>query len=261
MGGLIEFQPNLTNRFKLRDVRKYELPDISRRYDLWATLGGAEDSGHTVFAPEATRVADVFAVRWVVSYALSQTRNERWAPTKAAPIVENRLAFPRAWVAYGWRSAANERDALAQMAKGRDGEAMWRPVIEGAPPPPQGVQAPAPSPARFETDGETGLRLAVDAKRPGRLILHDTWYPGWQATVDGREVPIEHANVAFRSVRVPPGRHEVAFTYRPASVRIGEALTLVAALAIALALLSPSGIRGYRSRRRGSRATSAGARP
>jgi uncharacterized membrane protein YfhO len=105
------------------------------------------------------------------------------------------------------------------------------------------------------------MRLDVDAKRPGRLILNDTWYPGWQAKVDGRSMPIEHANVAFRAVQVPAGNHLVEFTYRPSSVRIGEVLSLVAALAIALLILSPSGTREYRFRRRGSRVTSADARP
>jgi hypothetical protein len=260
MGGYIEFQPNLSNRFGLRDALKYELPNVKRRRDLWQGLGGYSLAGQMLLAPDQVRAADVFSVRWVISYALSQTHSARWRPTDVTPIVENRMAFPRAWVAYDWRPAANEADALAQMVRGPDSQAFSAPVIEGAAPR-SGGAAPKPSPARFETDGVKGMRLAVDAKRAGRVILNDTWYPGWSAKVDGRSTPIEHANVAFRSVQVPAGRHTVEFTYRPTSVRIGEILSLIAALAIALLILSPSGIPGYRSRRRESRATSADARP
>jgi hypothetical protein len=236
MGGLIEFQPNLGNRFQLRDVRKYELPNLARRQDLWQGLGGTYGAGQMLMAPDQTRAGDVFSVRWDISYALSQTRNARWRPTPVAPIVENRKAFPRAWVAYGWRAATGEADALARMTKGPDSEALRAPVVEGATPPPAGTPL-APTPAQFQTDGVKGMRLTVDAKRRGRLVLNDTWYPGWTATVDGRSTPIEHANVAFRAVQVPAGRHVVEFTYRPSSVRIGEVLSLVAALAIALLII------------------------
>jgi Bacterial membrane protein YfhO len=261
MGGLVEFQPNLGNRFDLRDVRKYELPNLKRREELWQGLGAYYAAGQMLLAPDQTRAADLFSVRWVISYALSQTRDKRWQPTGVAPIVENKLAFPRAWVAYDWRPAANESDALAQVTQAPDSAAYRSPVIEHVAAPAAGGSPPQPTPAHFETDGVKGMRLDVDAERPGRLILNDTWYPGWKATVDGRSVPIEHANVAFRAVQVPAGKHLVEFTYRPSSVRIGEVVSVLAALAIALLILSPSGIRGYRFRRRGSPATSADDRP
>src|SRR4051812_10994045 len=215
MGGLVEFQPNLGNRFDLRDVRKYELPNLKRRQELWQGVGGYYAAGQMLLQPDQTRAADLFSVRWVISYALSQTRNKRWQPTGVAPIVENKLAFPRAWLAYDWRPAASESDALAQVTKGPDSAAYCSPVIEGAAAPRAGASARQPTPAHFETDGVKGMRLDVDAKRPGRLILNDTWYPGWHAKVDGRSVPIEHANVAFRALQVPAGNHLVEFTYRP----------------------------------------------
>ena len=247
MGGLIEFQPNLGNRFELRDVRKYELPSLKRRKELWQALGGTYVAGQMELGPDQTRAADVFSVRWAISYALNQTRDSRWRPTGVGPIVENRKAFPRAWVAYDWRPAASESDALTQMTTGPDPKAYSAPVIEGAPPAP--ASALEPDPARFETDGVKGMRLAVDAKQPGRLVLNDTWYPGWKAQVDGHPVPIEHANVAFRAVKVPAGRHEVSFTYRPASVRIGELLSAIAALAIALLVFVPTARSGGLTRR------------
>lgn len=52
----------------------------------------------------------------------------------------------------------------------------------------------------------------------GVLVLHDPYYPGWVATVDGRQVPILRADVLFRGVEVPPGHHHVRFTYEPFSL-------------------------------------------
>jgi hypothetical protein len=59
------------------------------------------------------------------------------------------------------------------------------------------------------------------------LILRDTCFPGWVARVDGVEAPIACEEVLFRSVALPAGAREVVFTYQPASLRIGAALSAV----------------------------------
>ena len=52
-------------------------------------------------------------------------------------------------------------------------------------------------------------------------MLFDTYFPGWTASVDGRETPIYRANYTFRAVSMPAGAHIVMFTYRPLSFRLG----------------------------------------
>jgi hypothetical protein len=65
-------------------------------------------------------------------------------------------------------------------------------------------------PARIEID--------VDSDLGGVLALHETWYPGWVADIDGKRVPILRADVLFRGVEVPAGRHRVLFRYEPFSI-------------------------------------------
>jgi hypothetical protein len=84
--------------------------------------------------------------------------------------------------------------------------------------------------ARFVTNDPEHLVIDVDAPAPGFLVLADQYYPGWRATVNGKDVPIQRANYTFRLVEVPAGSSRVEFRYRPASVAIGaavSALTLV----------------------------------
>ena len=64
--------------------------------------------------------------------------------------------------------------------------------------------------------------------RPGYLVLADTWYPGWEAAVDGETVPLLRANYAFRAVYLEAGEHTVEMVYRPLSVRVGGWVSLVA---------------------------------
>ncbi len=106
-----------------------------------------------------------------------------------------------------------------------------RPVIEGAGVPPQGAPAPA-SPGTIRESSDTDLTVTFDARVPGQLVLHDTYYPGWKAELDGHSVPIRPANAAFRAVAMPAGRHRVRFTYHPASVYVGLYVSLAALLVL-----------------------------
>jgi hypothetical protein len=79
------------------------------------------------------------------------------------------------------------------------------------------------------------IRAALDA--PGYLVLADTWYPGWQAMVDGEHAELLRANYAFRAVSLEAGEHTVEMVYRPISVLVGGALSLAATIVISVGLV------------------------
>ena len=62
------------------------------------------------------------------------------------------------------------------------------------------------------------IEIDVDSELGGMLALHETWYPGWIAEIDGMRVPILRADVLFRGVEVPAGRHRVVFRFAPFSL-------------------------------------------
>ena len=64
--------------------------------------------------------------------------------------------------------------------------------------------------------------------QPGFLLLLDTYFPGWKATVNGTKAPILRADYNFRAVQLPVGDSIVCFTYQPASFRWGIALFFLA---------------------------------
>ncbi len=80
---------------------------------------------------------------------------------------------------------------------------------------------------------------------PGYRILSffDAAYPGWQAFIDGKPVPILLANDAFKAVEIPPGTHYARFVYRPVRVYAGVAVTLSSCILALFAMvgLRPSG--------------------
>ncbi len=80
------------------------------------------------------------------------------------------------------------------------------------------------------------IHLQANLDAPGYLVLTDTHFPGWAAEVDGEAVPIYRADLYFRAVELGIGDHQIAFQYRPASVRAGLVVSLASWLAMGLAI-------------------------
>jgi hypothetical protein len=68
--------------------------------------------------------------------------------------------------------------------------------------------------------------LESDTDNDAFVYVSDTHYPGWRAYVDGKETKIYRANLAFRAVKVPKGKHTIVFRYVPMTLYIGLCLTI-----------------------------------
>jgi len=78
---------------------------------------------------------------------------------------------------------------------------------------------------------------------PAYLVVATTWYPGWEATLDGEPVPLYRANLAFQAVAVPEGGGDITLRYTLNHSSLGIGLTgaglLTAILLIGLGSLGP----------------------
>jgi hypothetical protein len=148
----------------------------------------------------------------------------------ACPLRLSRVPepLPRAYVVSGVRSVS-DAEALRLLV-----DPAFDPVREVMLPPGSGT-SPAASglvgTAHVLWRRADALELEVDASTPGILVLVEAFSPGWRATMDGQPAEVLQANLLFRAVRVPTGRHRVAFNYRPPSVFRGAALSLAGLLA------------------------------
>ena len=84
-------------------------------------------------------------------------------------------------------------------------------ILEGA-----GHTTPRrPGSARIVSYRNTVVEVEATSPDGGWLVLNDVWHPWWAASVDGKTVPLLRANVLFRAVALPPGRHRVVFRLEP----------------------------------------------
>jgi hypothetical protein len=100
--------------------------------------------------------------------------------------------------------------------------------------------------ATLTLDGDDEVRLRTCANGSARLVLYDADYPGWSAHVDDQPVHIERV-LAFRSVPLAPGCHDVRFTYRERWLAVGAWVTAASGLALAVLCVSPGRRRWTRS--------------
>lgn len=103
--------------------------------------------------------------------------------------------------------------------------------------------APDGAPPAVEIDATrvTPERLHVGVKTPvaGVLVVNQTFFPGWKLRVDGAERTPIRVDHALLGIVLAAGAHEVWLQYAPASFTAGAALSLAAAVAIALLLAWP----------------------
>ena len=84
--------------------------------------------------------------------------------------------------------------------------------------------------------------VEVDMKTAGPVVLHDIFYPGWDAYVGGEKLEIFRANYVFRACFVPAGRHLIEFKYVPCLFYI-SAIISAAFWAFCLIMLSVDWLR------------------
>lgn len=142
-------------------------------------------------------------------------------------------ARPRAYVVSGARSVTDD-DALALLASASFDdrhEVLLEPGSPAAPP-----LAEAGS-ARLLAWTPDHVRVETSLGTAGYLVLLEAHDPGWRATVDGAPAPLLRANVAFRAVPVPAGRHTVEMIYRPRALLWGLVASALSSAVLVATLL------------------------
>src|SRR4029077_19496885 len=141
------------------------------------------------------------------------------ARTQDAYIYENPRALPRVMMVGDWK-VANFAELTAS---------GWPPEVDPAKtvllqeaPVLSSTASASAGTARLVRYANTEIAVEVDSPSGGILVLNDVWHPWWRATVGGVETGIRRANVILRAVAVPPGKHNVRFTFAPLRGAWGE---------------------------------------
>jgi hypothetical protein len=78
---------------------------------------------------------------------------------------------------------------------------------------------------RFDVYRPGHLEMDVHLEAPGLVTVAQTYFPGWQATVDGKPAPVLRANRAMQAIPVPSGQHRINLHYECRPLWIGAFLS------------------------------------
>jgi hypothetical protein len=79
--------------------------------------------------------------------------------------------------------------------------------------------------------------IRVSTGRKGYLVLSEMYYPGWKASVSGKEVDVLCGNYIFRAIPIEAGDHEVRLFFVSWPLRIGMLVSLITLFICVLLIL------------------------
>ncbi len=167
-------------------------------------------------------------------------------------VYERPHALPRAWVVPEVCLADSEEQLITQLVDPGLGprDAVWMQrdgeieALLRLPSAPSEVPAAARA-VTFRHEDAKRLVLEVAPGRPGYLVVADTFFPGWEVTVDDQPAPLLRGNLSQRVVPIGAGRSVVHFRFRATGFVPGMVIGGLAGIAL-LTLL----VLGHRARHR-----------
>jgi hypothetical protein len=225
--------PNLNATHHLPGVGNYDPLTVGAYRDLWDRLEGEKDNRPSF--DEMRPLLNLFGARYIIA------NDELPLPLvyDGGPLIyRNDEALPEAFVVHRARVVEDPRTRLEALL-----DPGWDPrseVVLSAPaaslPLAPGSERTAEAEVSILREGANRVIIGVTTPQDGFMVLTDTHYPGWQATVDGQPVEILSANHAFRAIELEAGEHMVVVEYAPLTFRLGGWITVAAVLLLAVVL-------------------------
>lgn len=107
-------------------------------------------------------------------------------------------------------------------------------------------------PVEFTITSYTPNRVIyqVNVPQESLLVFNEIYFPGWRATINGRQMAMMRIGGGLRALRVEAGSHRIVTTFRPNSFYMGVGVSLLSLLIFLAWLFSPLYLARRRRRKR-----------
>ncbi len=218
-------------------------PNIGDAYGVRSVWGGGGTMLSTYSRLQATH-EDLLNVRYFVRPASVTDpspvfQDGRWK------VYENAKAYPRAWIVH---EAVVEPSEDAAFHRVDDSSINLRKIAVLEAPLPQALEPATGTEESVTFRSYEADRISLDASAgsAGLLVLSETYYPGWRATLNGKPAEIQKADGALRAILLPRGESRITLEYAPITFYAGGALSVLTFAVVLTGLLLR-----WRERRRG----------
>lgn len=207
------------------------------------------------WASDEDHSLDILAVKYVVipknDSRYPAPQGSRWKLFKEvgdAVIYENLRAMPRVWLASSAHSMpqavpsedlakAIQTGKLANMPLDFASTVLLDSTLETEKLNFDSEKDPSAF-AEVTELSDNSLTVKVKSNEPALLVTADSFYPGWQVSIDGKQdanTRILQADYAVRTVALPKGEHTVKFEFAPDKLKLGTAISIASLLISVLA--------------------------
>ena len=101
---------------------------------------------------------------------------------------------------------------------------------------------------RVSEPGLTTIELVFEPGTAGILRWTDTYYPGWNATIDSKPASIRPVGPCFSEIEIPASARRLVLQYQPSGSSLSRALAAAGLMAVVLLLLADPILRRARPR-------------
>ncbi len=235
----LEFDAPITKR--IFSVSGYETPPLRNYWEFLLAVNNldiAKNLDYIETTPPFINITSPYLNFLNVKYILTPTGSDsldayprqfsqiKENKDRGYRVYENKEVLPRFYFVQNAVVAA--RATIDEAIRGGSGDPGTMVYLEQEtmpiPRPCSQTTTPTVSVTTYQSD-----RILLQISNPcdSYLVSSEVMYPGWMATIDGKETKIAVGNLAFRTIFVPAGDHIVQMQYRPRIVYLGALVSLV----------------------------------
>lgn len=197
-------------------IDRHIAPEMQETYRAVVAVGGAMDSVDA----SKFRVLNMLNTK----YFIFPTGQQR----QTVPV-ENPYAFGNAWFVDNVRyvnNANEEIDALNEILPTETAivDVKFKEPLRGVT---EGYKDSL-STIRLTSYEPNRLTYETSSAKDGVAVFSEIYYPGWQATIDGRPVDIARADYILRVMNIPAGKHTIEMWFDPTSLHMTERIAYAA---------------------------------
>jgi hypothetical protein len=223
------FAPNIAAHYGLEDVRGYQAMTFARlaeTFPLWSIPQPVwSNRVDDLTAPMLSLMNVRFALALPDSPIPPSWRLIGRYPGYA--LLENSPSLPRAFIPRVVHTGMD--NVIRDMRACSDfGAEAWVEV-----PGPTMDVANGSGSVRVRADGSR-LLLHASMQSPAWIVVSETAWKGWRATINGNPIKLHFADRAFLGMFVPAGDHDIVLSYRPKAVTNGAIVSIATAVALVL---------------------------
>ena len=96
--------------------------------------------------------------------------------------------------------------------------------------------------ARLTDYQPNDLHYDIESTTGGVVVFSEIYYPGWTATIDGKEATLGRVDYVLRALNMPAGKHQVVLTFKPRSVETTETVAYISLSLLLVLTLAGIGV-------------------